>query len=119
MKNFLRFVLILSTMLLAGACATPLGQQYGVIGGAGGGVVGGAISGDWRGAAAGVAAGALLGGLLGDHQTFESERNRHRDQDGRHCPSCGRRGYVQPCVPEREPIYNAYGEQVGWRAVCY
>lgn len=123
MRKTLAALGLLALMALGG-CATPLGQQYGAIGAAGGAVVGGLITGDVRGAAAGAVIGGLGGGALGDQQTFENERRRQHDPrydrpyygHQRHHGPQG--GFVQPCRQMRQPVYDPYGNYVGFQIVC-
>lgn len=108
--------LTMLALLFLGGCATPLGQQYGVIGAAGGAIIGGAATGDIGGAAIGAVIGGLGGGALGDHQTFENQRHRRHQQpyyDRGH-----RGGYVHPCREMRQPVYDTYGNYVGYRIIC-
>lgn len=105
--------------LLSG-CATPLGQQYGLIGGAAGAAAG-AVLGGTRGAIVGGAAGAVGGGLLGDQIELDRQRSHqpapiYRPQYPPNYPHQG--GYVQPCRQVREPVFNRFGEVVGYRQVC-
>ena len=101
-------ILSLVAVVFLGGCATPLGQQYGVIGAAGGAVIGGAITGDARGALIGGAVGALGGGAIGDQQTFDSQRHYQGRQPH----------YPRPCREFREPVYDYYGYVIGYRRTC-
>lgn len=113
MKRFLLVIALASIVLLSG-CATPLGQQYGIIGGATGAAIGGAVGGI-KGAIIGGAAGAATGGLIGDQQQLGHTRHHSRG-----CVQCYEppQSYVRPCVPTREPVYDHYHNIVGWRTVC-
>ncbi len=98
---------LLLVATLATGCATPLGRQYGLAGGAAGAIIGGAAGG-LKGAIIGGAAGAATGGIIGDQQQLERERREHtRD-----------RSYVRPCTPEREQLYDRHGRVAGFRRIC-
>lgn len=104
MKKILLVVALAASALLAG-CATPLGQQYGTEGAIGGAVIGGA-SGGLPGAVIGGAAGAIIGGTVGDQQTFRNGAPRYYP--------------YQQCWMERVPVYDHWGNFVGYgaRRVC-
>ena len=97
----LRLVACLAALLGLGACATPMGQQYGVVGGLGGAAIGGAAGG-WPGAVIGGAAGALAGGLIGDAQSQQY-----------YGPPAYRSCYIV-----RQPVYDRWGHYLGYRDVC-
>ncbi len=108
-------ILSLVAVVFLGGCATPLGQQYGVIGAAGGAVLGGAITGDARGAVIGATVGALGGGAIGDQQTYDNQRYQGRQP----CYNCAPpQSYPRPCREFREPVYDYYGYVIGYRLTC-
>ncbi|MBS2003045.1 MAG: hypothetical protein JST44_16145 [Cyanobacteria bacterium SZAS LIN-5] len=121
MRKTLTAIALLSLLVLGG-CATPLGQQYGAMGAAGGAIIGGLVTGDIRGVAAGAVIGGLGAGAVGDQQAFENQR---RQQYGQSYPRRGYQdygyqggGYVRPCQQMRQPVYDPYGNYVGFQVVC-
>ncbi|MDZ4836999.1 MAG: glycine zipper domain-containing protein [Candidatus Melainabacteria bacterium] len=110
----------LAAVLFLGGCATPLGQQYGLIGAAGGAIIGGAITGDATGAIIGATAGALGGGAIGDQQTFDSQRHYQGRPRGyqQPCYDCAPPQRYRPCREFREPVYDNWGYLVGYRRIC-
>jgi uncharacterized protein YcfJ len=115
MRKFLGLTLLVCLLALGG-CATPLGQQYGTVGAIGGAIIGGAATGDIGGAIIGGAAGAIGGGLIGDQQTYEYDRHYQRDYPRyQYQPP---RYYQRPCQNVRVPVYNRWGEYIGYRIDC-
>lgn len=83
-------------LLVLGGCATPLGQQYGIVGGAGGAAIGGAAGGV-EGAIIGGALGALGGGLIGDQQEMNGGRYNRGYDDG-YRPAPRPRCHMEPSI---------------------
>jgi hypothetical protein len=111
-RRFLIGLTILSLLFLSG-CATPLGQQYGLVGGLGGAAIGGAAGGV-PGAIIGGAAGGVLGGAIGDQQQMQNGRG---GQYRGYQRGYDRGGYYQPRC-HVVPVYDQYGYHVGNREVC-
>jgi len=103
MLKKLRLVACLGALVALGACTTPLGQQYGVVGGVGGAAIGGAAGG-LPGAVIGGAAGALAGGLIGDQQSQQYYGPVYRPYRG--------------CYIVRVPVYDGWHRFIGYRDVC-
>lgn len=116
--SLIRFGLVLLLVSLISGCATPLGQQYGLVGGIAGCAAGAALGGA-RGCVAGGALGGAAGGAYGDHESGRQNQGyRYRGDDDDYGYRGGRyNGGYQPYCQD-VAVYDNWGNFRGYRRVC-